>query len=172
MRRRGAGGGFRTAEPVLNTGEGKARILVPRAPDGTGRAMNHSWVHPMIGDTKHDDLLAGRSRTGIVMDATALDEGAVTRRGRVVDGHGETFAFAKQGPNRQDDGESQTVDAAAGGAERGVGRAEVVGDAAGAEPGGDGASARSSSTRLSRSRSLSSCLFGYLADRLKGRYQY
>jgi hypothetical protein len=77
-----------------------------------------------------------------VVQAGALDAGAVARGGRVVQGQQP----ARAGVDRA--AEVAEQEAGAGGnlaateaAEQGVGAAEVVGDAAGAEPGGGGAAA-------------------------------
>ena len=97
--------------------------------------------HP---DVAVDVLLPGRAGAGVVVDAGALDAGAVARRGRVVEGKEQVVAWGAahqrlQGATQQAVG--QGVGASAGGPEGVVGRAEGVADSRGAEPGGDGASA-------------------------------
>jgi hypothetical protein len=91
-------------------------------------------------DVAVDVLLAGGTRAGMVMDARTLDVGAVTRRGRVVDTHQQALGI-EQRADRSLDGEGQVVGRAADGADRDVALAVVVVEAAGAEPGGDGAAA-------------------------------
>src|SRR5579875_3697261 len=72
-----------------------------------------------------NELRAGRSRRGVVVDAGALHLGAVASGGRIVDSEQQRVAGG----------------VTAGGPESVVGVAEVAGDAGSAGPGGDGASA-------------------------------
>jgi hypothetical protein len=91
-------------------------------------------------DRAVNELLPGGTGAGVVVDATAFDFGAVARRGGIVDGHGQAPA-----PEQRLDGEQGAAGQVAGpltdGADGGVGGAEGVGDAGGAEPGSDGAAA-------------------------------
>jgi len=91
-----------------------------------------------------DELLSGGAGRRVVMEAGALDAGAVARRGRIVDGEEQVVARGLT-HERQEDAAEQAVGqfggASAGGPEGVVGRAEGVADSGGAEPGGDGASA-------------------------------
>src|SRR5262249_60071334 len=81
---------------------------------------------------------------GVVVDAGALDAGAVAGRRRVVEGKEQPLARAG-GHQRPEDVTEQTEGEVAGvparGPEGAVGGAEIVGDARGAEPRGDGAAA-------------------------------
>lgn len=58
--------------------------------------------------------------------------------GRVIDGHRQAWS-AQQRLDGEEGANRQVRDVAADGADDGLGRAEVVGDSGGAEPGGDGA---------------------------------
>src|SRR5262249_20068400 len=84
--------------------------------------------------------LAGGPWAGVVVDAGALDLGAVARRGGVVDGHQQAAPLQQRLYGVQG-AQGQVGGLAAGGAGGGGGGAELVGDAGGAEPGGDGAAA-------------------------------
>ncbi len=93
-------------------------------------------------DVTVDELVVGGSGRRVVVDAGALDAGAVAWRGRVVQG--------EQPPGAGVDGAAQVAEqqsgtggdlAAAERTEDVVGAAEVVADAGGAEPGGGGAAA-------------------------------
>ena len=89
-------------------------------------------------DVAVDVLLAGGARAGVVMDAGTLDLGAIAWGGRVVDGHRQAWS-AQQRLDGEEGANGHVRGLAADGPDGGVGRAEVVGDTGGAEPGGDGA---------------------------------
>src|SRR5262249_58081130 len=76
---------------------------------------------------------------GVVVGATARDLGPVARGGGVVESSGETPAPGQRGPHGAGNREGEVAGLAPTGAGGGVGGAELVGDAAGAGPGGDGA---------------------------------
>jgi hypothetical protein len=86
------------------------------------------------------ELLACGTTTGVVVTATAFDLGAVTRRGCIVDGHGQTPGVQQwldSGPRAEGHGTGLAAD----GADGGVTVAELIGNAGSAEPGRDGAAA-------------------------------
>ncbi len=91
-------------------------------------------------DVAVDVPLAGGAGAGVVMDASALDVGAVARRRRIVDGRAQASSV-QQRPDGVQRADRQLLGVAADGADGRVGGAEVVADAGGAEPGGDGAAA-------------------------------
>ncbi len=93
-------------------------------------------------DVAVEELLMGRPRGGVVVQAGALDAGAVALGGRVVQGQQPARAGVDGAVEVAEQQGSAGGDlAAAEGAEQRVGAAEFVGDAGGAEPGGGGASA-------------------------------
>jgi hypothetical protein len=75
---------------------------------------------------------------GIVLEACALDLGAVACRRGIVDAQQQAFR-AEQGLDSEYHADGQVVELLADGADEGVVRAEVVFDPNRAEPGGDGA---------------------------------
>ena len=76
------------------------------------------------------------------MDASTLDLGSIAWCRRVVDGHRQAWS-AQQWFDGEEGANRHVRDVSADGADGGVGRAEVVGDSGGAEPGGDGAASGS-----------------------------
>ena len=91
-----------------------------------------------------EERRAGRPRGGVVVHAGALDAGAVAGRGAVVQGEEQALARGLAEQRQQRAGQQargQGLGASAGGSQGVVGGAEGVGDAGGAEPGGDGAAA-------------------------------
>jgi hypothetical protein len=83
-------------------------------------------------------------RTGVVVNAGALDAGPITLRGGIVDGEDQLVAGEPQ--HQRLDGVAEQARgrerrAASDGPENVVKAAELVGDAGGSEPGGDGAPA-------------------------------
>jgi hypothetical protein len=89
-------------------------------------------------DVTVEVLLASRSRAGVVVGAATLDLGPVACGWCVVDGHGQALGAGQRRPDGLDDGDGEVASIASGGADGGVGGAELVGNAAGPEPGGDG----------------------------------
>jgi hypothetical protein len=89
-----------------------------------------------------EEALGGGARGGVVVQAGALDFGAVTLRGGVVQGEQPARARVEVAAEAvEEQGGEQAGLAPAEGAQQGVAAAEVVGDAPGAEPGGGGAAA-------------------------------
>src|SRR5262249_29921857 len=89
-------------------------------------------------DVAVDVLLACGPRAGVVMDATALDEGAVAGGGGVVDAQQQALGV-EQGPDGGLHGDGHVVGLSTDGTDSDVALAPVGGEAAGTEPGGDGA---------------------------------
>ena len=92
-------------------------------------------------DVAVDVLLAGGPGRGVVVDAGALDAGAVALRRRVVQGEQPMLAGVQPTQHEAQQPASQEVGLASDGAQQIVIKAEVSADAGGAEPGGGGASA-------------------------------
>src|SRR5258708_2461477 len=100
----------------------------------------------MLGQGGQDDpdvtvemLLARGPRAGMVVDASALDPGAIAFSGGVVDADHQTLGLEQRTDNIDNDRDGHVVDLSANSANRAVALAEVVGNAGGAEPGSDGA---------------------------------
>src|SRR4051812_29850797 len=91
-------------------------------------------------DVAVDVLLAGGTGGGGVMDTGTLDARSPAGGRRVVEGHAERVAGVELLDNRQRLG-GQEVGVAARRVDAAIGLAEIVGDAGGPEPGGDGAAA-------------------------------
>jgi len=94
---------------------------------------------PRDPDVAVDIFLASRPGTGVVVDAGALDAGAVTRGGGIVDGYQEAAGILRAGTGGHPGAEGHGFGAAADRVNGVVSAAKVVADAAGAEPGGSGA---------------------------------
>jgi hypothetical protein len=109
------------------------------APPGVPHRPGQS--HP---DVAVDELRARGAGAGVAVDAGALHARAVAGGGRVADGEEQVLARGQtqqrpRGTVRQAEGQGAGM--TAGGLQGVVGGAEVVLDAGGPEPGGDGASA-------------------------------
>src|SRR5205085_5307483 len=81
-------------------------------------------------DVAVDVPLAGGPGAGVVVDAGALDEGAVASRRGVVDGQQQALGV-QQGPGHALDRDGHVVGLPADGADGGVGVAVVAADAGG-----------------------------------------